>query len=265
MLTSESIGFAVARGQRDRHLHALPGVDEVGALADRDVRLGRALHGEVVELQVAGGVACQVDREAPHRGQVQHTVRRCTAGLVVRAADEVAERRGDLRPAGAAVGEEGLPQLGVLGVGAAVLDLVLDLLPGAGLLDPEAEGRVVAPVLRRGEIVAEAAVAGDRVRDVEGLIARGRARQVRSRNERECGRVRGVAPEREHPGVRRRDDAAALEVLDDRQRALLAARLRCGHRGGDAEGEDQRGETGGEGAGTGAGAGADTEHEEPLR
>src|SRR2546429_8741382 len=72
-------------------------------------------------------------------------------------------------PALPVVGEERLPELGMLCVGAAVFDLELVLRsgPGHGVVarvvteEPEFDARVAAPVLRSGrrDVVAEAAVA----------------------------------------------------------------------------------------------------------
>ena len=130
---------AVRRADRYPDQRRLACVHQENRLVAADLGLGVAVQREVVELQVTVGIARQVDGEPPHRGQVQHAVGRGTGGLVVGALDEAGERLADLVPAGFAVGEEALPQLGVLAVGAAVLDLVLDLLAGAGSLVPEGE------------------------------------------------------------------------------------------------------------------------------
>ena len=170
--------------------------------------------GEVVEHQVSVAVAGQVDGEAPHRGQVQHAVRRAARRLVVGAPDEVRERLLDLLPPRRVVGEEPLPEFGVFGVGAAVLDLVLDLLAGAGPLYPEAEPGVRTPVLRRGQVVAEPAVAADRVRHVEAVVSGRGAGAVRGRDDRQHRGAGRVAAEREDARVTGGDRDGALEVLD---------------------------------------------------
>src|SRR5438270_12742607 len=100
-------------------------------------------------------------------------------------------------PALPVVGEERLPELGMLCVGAAVFDLELVLRsgPGHGVVarvmteEPEFDARVAAPVLRSGrrDVVAEAAVAG--VRDVRArlVVVGGGAGPVEARGRRSGG------------------------------------------------------------------------------
>ena len=89
-----------------------------------------AVECELVDVELTVARPCRLgQREAAHRVQVERTVDRSAGRLVVGAQLQRAERDLDQVPALPVVGEERLPELGVLSVSPAVLDLELVLRP----------------------------------------------------------------------------------------------------------------------------------------
>ena len=89
-----------------------------------------AVERELVDVELTVARPCRLgQREAAHRVQVERTVDRSAGRLVVGAQLQRAERDLDQVPALPVVGEERLPELGVLSVSPAVLDLELVLRP----------------------------------------------------------------------------------------------------------------------------------------
>ncbi len=170
--------LVAVRRQLDADRRGAARVDRVHRGRGADVRGGRAgvhaVERELVDVELAVARARRLgQREPAHLVQVERAVDRPARRLEVGAQLQRAERDLDQVPALPVVGEERLPELGMLGVCAAVLDLELVLLSRSGYrvvarvvaVEPELDAAEAAPVLRRArrEVVAEAAVA--RVRD----------------------------------------------------------------------------------------------------
>lgn len=195
----------------------------VGDHARGEGRVRLAVQLDRVQGEFAGSAAGQGEGVAPHLVQAEDLVD-AADGLVVGAVDEVRERDLDEVPALPVVGEGGGPQLGRAAVRAAVLDLEVDLLAGAGrqrrgvlAVPPEADALVGGPVLRRGvhgELMAEPAVRADVVgafEDVSALGGVGALGQLQLRVV-----VRVAAPGEEGVGGRLTSEGyLALEAVDE--------------------------------------------------
>ena len=231
---------AVGRGEPDRDLRGLARIDEVDVARRRDLGGRRgdrgAVQRDVVDRVADGGGVADRHRQrvAPRRGEVERAVLgRGVAGLVAADGERV-ERELDELPAAAVGGPVVLegrgPQLGVLAVGPAVLELDLDVgargrrrravvLRG---VPEEPDSAERAPVLRRGEVVAEAAPVADGHEEVarEHVVAGGDAVTIHGGHAQAHLRAGGTPAEESDGAARGGDRDVALEVLDQR-RALV--------------------------------------------